>query len=103
MRARPSRSSGVSPGVERTAERLIAYAKERGIEAHECLVELREDRDRFLACFGRQLRTEYEVAGVEVADAGQRVEIDRDDRLYVGAWTRIVLRQATESERRGTG
>ena len=34
---------------------------------------------------------------------GQRVEIDRDDRLYVGAWTRLVLRQATASEQQGTG
>jgi hypothetical protein len=34
---------------------------------------------------------------------GQRVEIDRDDRIYVGAWTRLVLRQATEAEKRGEG
>jgi pSer/pThr/pTyr-binding forkhead associated (FHA) protein len=26
--------------------------------------------------------------------AGQRVELEDDDRIYVGAWTRIVVRQA---------
>lgn len=35
--------------------------------------------------------------------AGQRVEIDDDDRIYVGAWTRLVLRRATDSEVAGTG
>ena len=34
---------------------------------------------------------------------GQRVEIDDDDRIYVGAWTRLVLRRATASEVAGTG
>ena len=29
---------------------------------------------------------------------GQRVELDEDDRLYVGAWTRIVVRRATADE-----
>lgn len=28
-----------------------------------------------------------------------RVELDEDDRIYVGAWTRIVLRKATPDER----
>ncbi len=31
--------------------------------------------------------------------AGQRHELDEDDRVYVGAWTRIVLRRATDDER----
>lgn len=32
--------------------------------------------------------------------AGRRVEVDADDRIYVGAWTRLVVRAATESDRR---
>lgn len=32
--------------------------------------------------------------------AGRRVEVDADDRIYVGAWTRLVVRPATESDRR---
>ncbi|WP_255574099.1 FHA domain-containing protein [Austwickia sp. TVS 96-490-7B] len=35
--------------------------------------------------------------------AGQRVEIDDDKRVYVGAWTRLVVRQATASELAGQG
>jgi hypothetical protein len=30
---------------------------------------------------------------------GQRRELGPDDRIYVGAWTRIVVRRATEAER----
>lgn len=30
--------------------------------------------------------------------AGQRRELDDDDRIYVGAWTRIVVRASTEDE-----
>jgi hypothetical protein len=30
--------------------------------------------------------------------AGQRVELADDDRVYVGAWTRIVVRQAAPGE-----
>jgi len=29
---------------------------------------------------------------------GQRHELDPDDRIYLGAWTRLVIRQATEEE-----
>jgi pSer/pThr/pTyr-binding forkhead associated (FHA) protein len=32
---------------------------------------------------------------------GQRVELDDDDRIYLGAWTRLVVRRATASERAG--
>ncbi len=31
--------------------------------------------------------------------AGRRVEVDADDRIYLGAWTRLVVRPATESDR----
>ncbi len=34
---------------------------------------------------------------------GQRVEVSDDDRIYVGAWTRLVVRHATASDLSGTG
>ncbi len=34
---------------------------------------------------------------------GQKVELDPDDRIYVGAWTRLVIREATEDEMGPTG
>jgi hypothetical protein len=30
---------------------------------------------------------------------GVKQELDSDDRIYVGAWTRIVIRRATDDER----
>jgi hypothetical protein len=35
--------------------------------------------------------------------AGQRIELPDDARLYVGAWTRIVVRPATAEERAAAG
>jgi FHA domain/Double zinc ribbon len=32
---------------------------------------------------------------------GQRKELAEDDRVYVGAWTRLVVRRATDSEKAG--
>jgi hypothetical protein len=32
---------------------------------------------------------------------GQRRELDADDRVYVGAWTRLVVRKATPEEKAG--
>lgn len=32
-----------------------------------------------------------------------KVEVDADDRIYVGAWTRLVVRPATASESAGQG
>jgi hypothetical protein len=34
--------------------------------------------------------------------SGQRRELAEDDRIYVGAWTRIVVRRATPEEQAGT-
>jgi FHA domain/zinc-ribbon domain len=34
---------------------------------------------------------------------GVKHELAADDRIYVGAWTRIVIRQATDDERAGLG
>ncbi len=36
-------------------------------------------------------------------DVGRKTEVDAADRIYVGAWTRLVIRPATDSERAGTG
>jgi hypothetical protein len=34
----------------------------------------------------------------EPIPVGVKRELDPDDRIYLGAWTRIVIRQATEDE-----
>ena len=33
---------------------------------------------------------------------GQRHELAEDDRIYLGAWTRIVVRRATPEEQNGS-
>ena len=33
---------------------------------------------------------------------GQRRELAEDDRIYLGAWTRLVVRRATPEEQNGT-
>jgi hypothetical protein len=38
---------------------------------------------------------------VDALTPGQRRELAEDDRVYVGAWTRIVVRRATPEERSG--
>jgi FHA domain len=35
-------------------------------------------------------------------EPGQRVELADDDRIYLGAWTRLVVRRATPDERAGS-
>ena len=40
---------------------------------------------------------------VDPIDPGRKVEVDAADRIYLGAWTRLVIRPATASERAGTG
>jgi hypothetical protein len=37
----------------------------------------------------------------EPLPAGQRRELAEDDRIYVGAWTRLVVRKATDEEKAG--
>ena len=34
---------------------------------------------------------------------GTKYELDADDRIYVGAWTRLVIREATEDEKSSLG
>ena len=40
---------------------------------------------------------------VDPLPVGQRHELRPDDRIYVGAWTRLVIRAATDDERAGLG
>ncbi len=36
-------------------------------------------------------------------EVGARVELEEDDRLYLGGWTRLVVRRATDAEREALG
>ncbi len=51
---------------------------------------------------GTYVGTAGDPLPAEPLDMGRKVEVDAADRIYVGAWTRLVIRQATDSERAGT-
>lgn len=52
---------------------------------------------------GTYVGTAGDPLPVDPIAVGRKMEVDAADRIYVGAWTRMVIRPATESERSGTG
>ncbi|MFK5633758.1 MULTISPECIES: FHA domain-containing protein [unclassified Ornithinimicrobium] len=95
---RPSGSRGVRPEVDAGADSAVSrrHAQLTSDGRRWWVEDLGSSNGTFVGTVGQPLPT-------TALTPGQRVEIDRDDRIYIGAWTRLVLRQATESERRGTG
>ncbi|TQM96363.1 FHA domain-containing protein [Ornithinimicrobium humiphilum] len=95
---RPSGSLGVRPEIDAGADSAVSrrHAQLTSDGQRWWVEDLGSSNGTFVGTVGEPLPT-------TPLTPGQRVEIDRDDRIYVGAWTRIVLRQATESERRGEG
>ncbi|MFI5730606.1 FHA domain-containing protein [Kribbella sp. NPDC051587] len=93
---RPSRSRGISPEVD--------CGDDSGVSRRQA--QLTTDGQRWWV---EDLQS---ANGTYVAPAagplpeipippGQRQELDADDRIYVGAWTRLVLRKATPEEQAG--
>jgi hypothetical protein len=95
---RPSGSRGVRPEVDAGADSAVSrrHAQLTSDGRRWWVEDLGSSNGTFVGTVGQPLPT-------TPITPGQRVEIDRDDRIYVGAWTRLVLRQATDSERQGTG
>ena len=95
---RPSGSLGVRPDVDAGADSAVSrrHAQLTSDGTRWWIEDLGSSNGTFVGVVGDPLPT-------EPLAPGQRVEIDRDDRIYVGAWTRLVIRQATESEKAGQG
>jgi hypothetical protein len=93
---RVSRSRNIHPevdcgsdiGVSRRHAQLTTDGTRWWVE------DLQSSNGTFVGAAGEPLPTTPLVPG-------QRRELGEDDRMYLGAWTRIVLRRATEDERAG--
>lgn len=95
---RPSGSLGARPEVDAGADSAVSrrHAQLTSDGQRWWIEDLDSSNGTFVGTVGEPLPS-------RPITPGQRVEIDRDDRVYLGAWTRLVLRQATASEQRGTG
>lgn len=93
---RPSGSLGVRPDVDAGADSAVSrrHAQLTSDGSRWWIEDLGSSNGTYVGSVGEPLPTE---------PIRQRVEIDRDDRIYLGAWTRLVLRQATASEQAGQG
>lgn len=93
---RPSGSLGVRPDVDAGGDSAVSrrHAQLTSDGSRWWIEDLGSSNGTYVGSVGEPLPTEA---------IRQRVEIDRDDRIYVGAWTRLVLRQATASEQAGQG
>lgn len=93
---RPSRSRGISPeidcgddtGVSRRQAQLTTDGQRWWVE------DLQSSNGTYVASAAGPL-PEDPIA------PGQRQELNPDDRVYVGAWTRLVVRKATPEEKAG--
>ncbi|TDD59781.1 FHA domain-containing protein [Kribbella antibiotica] len=93
---RPSRSRGIAPevdcgddtGVSRRQAQLTTDGQRWWVE------DLQSSNGTYVAPASGPL-PEIPIP------PGQRQELNSDDRIYVGAWTRLVLRRATPEEQAG--
>ena len=93
---RPSRSRGISPevdcgddtGVSRRQAQLTTDGQRWWVE------DLQSSNGTYVASAAGPLPETPIVPG-------QRQELDPDDRIYVGAWTRLVVRKSTPEEQAG--
>lgn len=93
---RPSKSRGITPeidcgddtGVSRRQAQLTTDGQRWWVE------DLQSSNGTFVGPASDPLPT-------DPIPPGQRRELTSDDRLYVGAWTRLVIRKATPEEQAG--
>jgi hypothetical protein len=93
---RPSRSRGISPeidcgddtGVSRRQAQLTTDGQRWWVE------DLQSSNGTYVASAAGPLPEDPIIPG-------QRQELNPDDRIYVGAWTRLVVRKATPEEQAG--
>lgn len=93
---RPSKSRGISPDID--------CGDDTGVSRRQA--QLTTDGQRWWVEDLQSANGTYVASAAEpLPDTpiapGQRRELAADDRIYVGAWTRLVLRKATPEEQAG--
>ena len=93
---RPSSARGVRPDVDCGTDTAVSRRHARlDTDGRRWWIEdLGSSNGTFVGGAAAELPPEKPIA------ANRRVEVDADDRIYVGAWTRLVVRPATDSDRR---
>jgi hypothetical protein len=93
---RPSRSRAITPDVDCTPDEAVSRRQAQlSTDGSRWWVEdLQSSNGTFVAEDGRPLPSRPLAPGM-------RHELHEGDRVYVGAWTRLVLRRATDDERAG--
>jgi hypothetical protein len=82
----PQIDISIDPGVSRRHAQLSTDGQRWFVE------DLQSANGTFVGSAGAPLPE-------EPLESGVKHELDADDRLYLGAWTRIVLREATAEEK----
>lgn len=82
----PQLDCGADTGVSRRHAQLTTDGQRWWVE------DLRSANGTYIGAVAGDLPT-------SPVPSGERQEIDEDSRIYLGAWTQIVIRSATEQER----
>ena len=95
---RPSGSLGVRPEVDAGTDSAVSrrHAQLSSDGQRWWIEDLGSSNGTFVGTVGDPLPS-------APITPGQRIELDRDDRIYLGAWTRLALRPATPAEEQGQG
>jgi hypothetical protein len=91
---RPSRSRGITPEIDCASDGAVSHRHAQLTLDHErwSVEDLGSTNGTFVGSPGEPLpKTPLEPQ--------QRHELADDERVYVGAWTRIVVRRATDDEK----
>jgi hypothetical protein len=93
---RPSRSRGLVPEIDCTTDGAVSHSHARLTLDHDrwSVEDLGSTNGTFVGTPGAPLPT-------MPLEPRQRHELADDERIYVGSWTRIMVRLATADERAG--